>query len=59
MARLIALRRSLRFRTREPDVSDKLADRRLDAITHDMVGGKGLSPTGAVMDFERDSEPRR
>ena len=22
-----------------------------------MVDGKGLSPTGAVMDFERDSEP--
>jgi len=27
-----------------------------DGRTNDMVDGKGLSPTGAVMDFESDSK---
>ena len=59
MERLISPLKGLRARNREPHVSDKLAEQRLDAMTHDMVDGKGLSPTGAVMDFERDDEPRR
>lgn len=30
-----------------------------DSKTDNMVDGKGLSPTGAVMDFERDSDRPR
>ena len=36
--------------------ADKAHDRMWDARTNDMVDGKGLSPTGAVMDFESDSK---
>ena len=37
--------------------AEKAHDRVWDGRTNDMVDGKGLSPTGAVMDFERDSKP--
>ena len=37
--------------------AEKAYDRMWDGRTNDMVEGKGLSPTGAVMDFERDSKP--
>jgi hypothetical protein len=37
---------------------EKAHDREWDARS-DMVDGKALSPTGAVMDFERDSAPPR
>ena len=37
--------------------AEKAHDRAWDGRTNDMVDGKGLSPTGAVMDFERDSKP--
>ena len=36
--------------------ADKAHDRMWDARTNDMVDGKGLSPTGAVMDFQSDSK---
>ncbi|HEY7149993.1 MAG TPA: hypothetical protein VH420_11175 [Gaiellaceae bacterium] len=36
--------------------AEKAYDRKWDARTDRMVDGKGLSPTGEVMDFERDSE---
>jgi hypothetical protein len=39
--------------------SDKAHDRSWDSRTNDMVDGKGLSPTGAVMDFEHDSKGPR
>jgi hypothetical protein len=37
--------------------AEKAHDRVWDGRTNDMVDGKGLSPTGAVMDFEGDSKP--
>jgi hypothetical protein len=37
--------------------AEKAHDRMWDGRTDRMADGKGLSPTGAVMDFERDSEP--
>jgi hypothetical protein len=37
----------------------KLHETRGDAKTHDMLDGKGISPTGAVMDFESDAERPR
>jgi len=44
--------------TRRSDDEKKLSEARLDARTHDMLDGKGLSPTGAVMDFDTgDSVP--
>jgi len=36
--------------------AEKAHDRVWDGRTNDMVDGKGLSPTGAVMDFESDSK---
>jgi len=50
------------FRRKPSDGHDEVKDgleRRLDAGTHDMVQGKGVSPTGAVMDFESDSKRPR
>jgi hypothetical protein len=49
----------LRPRDRNRNAEERLSDEKLDARTHDMLDGKGLSPTGAVMDFERDSTRRR
>ena len=54
MGKLSSLLRKLRPRNR--DETDKVNDSAWDARTGSMVDGKGLSPTGAVMDFERDSE---
>jgi hypothetical protein len=51
--------RFLRPRFRSETEAEKANDRVWDGRTNDMVDGKGLSPTGAVMDFERDSEPPR
>jgi hypothetical protein len=48
-----------RPRPRERDPSDDVNDGAWDARTGSMVEGKGLSPTGAVMDFESDSKRPR
>jgi hypothetical protein len=46
----------LRPRTRDRTAWDKANDSAWDARTGSMLEGKGLSPTGAVMDFESDSK---
>jgi len=57
MSKLAPFLRLFRLRDPRSDDEKKLSDARLDARTHDMLDGKGLSPTGAVMDFESDAEP--
>ena len=59
MGKLTSLLGKLRPRDRKRSAEEKVNDEKWDARTHDMLDGKGLSPTGAVMDFERDSMPRR
>jgi hypothetical protein len=59
MGKLASFLRIFRLRDPRSDDEQKLSEARLDARTHDMLDGKGLSPTGAVMDFERDAEPPR
>jgi hypothetical protein len=59
MGRLTSLFKKLRPRERKRSDEESLNDEKLDARTHDMLHGKGLGPTGAVMDFERDSTRRR
>jgi len=43
-------------RDRPQSEAEKAQDRMWDGRTNDMVDGKGLSPTGSVMDFESDSK---
>jgi hypothetical protein len=62
MSKLNAVLRFFRREDHPPTKADKAEaekahDRVWDGRTNDMVDGKGLSPTGAVMDFERDSKP--
>jgi hypothetical protein len=56
MGKLSSLLRKLRPRTRDRTALDKENDSAWDARTGSMLEGKGLSPTGAVMDFESDSK---
>lgn len=56
MSRLRSLLNIFRREPRLQTESDKAHDRVWDGRTNDMVDGKGLSPTGAVMDFESDSK---
>ena len=56
MSKLSWLLRIFRRGDRPQTEAEKAHDRESDARTHDMVDGKGLSPTGAVMDFESDSK---
>ena len=55
MRKLTSLLGKLRPRDRKRSMEEKVNNEQWDARTHDMLDGKGLSPTGAVMDFERDS----
>ena len=57
MSKLAPFLRLFRLRDPRSDDEKKLCEARLDARTHNMLDGKGLSPTGAVMDFESDAEP--
>ena len=57
--KLSSLLKHLRRSERSQTEADKAHDRMWDARTNDMVDGKGLSPTGAVMDFESDSKRTR
>jgi hypothetical protein len=55
--KLSSLFRIFRRRDDRPQTeAQKAHDRVWDGRTNDMVDGKGLSPTGAVMDFESDSK---
>ena len=54
--KLSSLLKLFRRSERPQTEADKAHDRMWDARTNDMVDGKGLSPTGAVMDFESDSK---
>jgi len=54
--KLSSLLKPFRRRDRPQSEADKAHDRMWDGRTNDMVDGKGLSPTGAVMDFEDDSK---
>jgi hypothetical protein len=56
MSVLSALRKIFRRGDRPQSEADKAHDRMWDGRTNEMVDGKGLSPTGAVMDFESDSK---
>jgi hypothetical protein len=57
MSKLASLFRIFRLRRARRDDEERLHDARADARTDRMVDGRGLSPTGAVMDFESDAEP--
>jgi hypothetical protein len=59
MGRVASLLRILTPRYRRRTEAEKAHDRAWDGRTDRMVDGKGLSPTGAVMDFESDSKPPR
>jgi hypothetical protein len=59
MSTLASFFRILRLRPARQDEAEKSHDARADARTHRMIEGKGLSPTGQVMDFESDAEPPR
>jgi hypothetical protein len=59
MAKLTSLLRIFRPRHGSQTEGEKANDRAWDGRSHRMVDGKGLSPTGAVMDFERDSRSPR
>ena len=59
MGKLASLLRIFRPRNRRRTEEEKANDKAWDARTHSIVDGKGLSPTGAVMDFESDSKPPR
>ena len=56
MSKLTSLLRIFRRDPQPQTEADKAHDRMWDGRTNDMVDGKGLSPTGAVMDFESDSK---
>jgi hypothetical protein len=58
MSKLSSLLRIFRRgdRDRPQTEAEKAHDRMWDGRTNDMVDGKGLSPTGAVMDFDSDSK---
>ena len=56
MSKLASLLRIFRRDGRPQTEAEKAHDRMWDGRTNDMVDGKGLSPTGAVMDFESDSK---
>ena len=56
MSKLGSLLRIFRRTVRPQTEAEKAHDRMWDGRTNDMVDGKGLSPTGAVMDFESDSK---
>jgi hypothetical protein len=59
MVKLTSLVKKIRRQSRARTEGEKADDRQWDARTHGMIDGKGLSPTGAVMDFESDSTRRR
>jgi hypothetical protein len=56
MGKVSSLLRRLRPRDGDRGAQEKANDSAWDARTGSMVHGKGLSPTGAVMDFESDSK---
>ena len=56
MSKLASLLRRLRRRHRPQTEGQKAHDREADARA-DMLDGRGLSPSGRVMDFESDSKP--
>lgn len=56
MSKLSSLLQIFRRGERPQTEAEKAHDRMWDGRTNDMVEGKGLSPTGAVMDFESDSK---
>ena len=56
MRKLSSLLRIIRRDDRRQTEEEKAHDRAWDARTDRMVDGKGLSPTGEVMDFESDSK---
>jgi hypothetical protein len=56
MSKLSSLLKIFRRGDDRPQTEDEKApDRMLEG--RGIVDGKGVSPSGAVMDFERDSEP--
>jgi hypothetical protein len=59
MGKFASLLSIFRPRFRRQTEGDKAHDRAWDGRSHRMVDGKGLSPTGAVMDFESDSKRSR
>jgi hypothetical protein len=56
MSKLTSLLRIFRRDPHPQTEAEKAHDRMWDGRTNDMVDGKGLSPTGAVIDFESDSK---
>jgi hypothetical protein len=56
VGKLTALLSKLRPQSRGRDEWEKTNDSAWDARTGSMVDGKGLSPTGAVIDVESDSQ---
>jgi len=56
MSKLASLLRRLRRRHRPQTEGQKAHDREDDAWA-DMLDGRGLSPSGRLMDFESDSKP--
>ena len=56
MSKLSSLLKIFRRDDRPQTEAAKAHDRMSDGRTNDMVDGKGLSPTGAVIDFESDSK---
>jgi len=59
MNKIASLLRVFRLRYGRRGEAEKSHDARADARTHDMIDGKGLSPTGQVMDFESDAREAR